>query len=352
MRIIHILSHGGEHTTARYFERVVRASENTAVYYSDNYLELEKLKQDDILLFVDPAPDWPIGLETSPHLKIAYFIDVHRDIRSRLQLSRFFDAIFVAQKDYISLFEENGCKNVYWLPLACDPEVHLVQSAVNNFEVGFVGKLDQPGTLRNKILTTVLPRYKTNDYKKFYSPHDMAEIYGKSKIVFNASIGGDINMRVFEAMASGALLVTDRIDNVMNNLFKEDIHYVGYSNIEEAIEKIDYYLTNDADRKRIATEGQCVVIERHTYKHRWNTILQLSSTAHGKALAQNYTDRELSELYSDIFVSLRMPWRIFSVIGRYGVSKTVVRNLAMSWGRWLNAKIPMTPNAIRAKFGS
>ena len=137
MRIIHILSHGGEHTTARYFERVVRASENTAVYYSDNYLELEKLKQDDILLFVDPAPDWPIGLETSPHLKIAYFIDVHRDIRSRLQLSRFFDAIFVAQKDYISLFEENGCKNVYWLPLACDPEVHLVQSAVNNFEVGF-----------------------------------------------------------------------------------------------------------------------------------------------------------------------------------------------------------------------
>jgi len=37
----------------------------------------------------------------------------------------------------------------------------------------------------------------------------MAETYSASKIVFNCSLKKDVNMRVFEALASGSLLLTN-----------------------------------------------------------------------------------------------------------------------------------------------
>ena len=49
----------------------------------------------------------------------------------------------------------------------------------------------------------------------------MGRIYSESKIVLNASINGDLNMRVFEALTSGALLVTDRIENGLDTLFAQ-----------------------------------------------------------------------------------------------------------------------------------
>ena len=348
MRAIHIFSHGSEHTTARYFERAARADAKAVIYW-DRCPDIAKLEQEDMFVFIDPAPDWPLGLESVKCLTAAYFIDVHQDIRSRLQLSRFFDVVFVAQKDYVTAFHEIGHQHAYWLPLACDPDIHRVTAETRIFDVGFVGKLGQRGTPRNKILSTVLPRYQTNDYLLFYLPQDMGKVYGQSKIVFNASINGDLNMRIFEALASGALLVTDRIDNGLTELFEEGIHYVGYSTIEEAIKKIDYYLDNDAERNRIATEGQRLALASHTYRHRWVQIMQLEAHVHGQAPARSYSRRKLSELYSDIFVSLRMPGRLFAVIVRYGLSKIVVSNLVKSWGRWLNARIPLTPNAIRAR---
>jgi glycosyltransferase involved in cell wall biosynthesis len=350
MGVIHIFSHGAEHTTAHYFERAAKTDKESVVHYWDCCPDLDKLGKEDVFIFIDPAPDWPLGLELIPCVTVVYFIDVHQELHSRLQLSRFFDVVFVAQKDYLSSFQEIGHQHVYWLPLACSPDVHYAPSIIKTFDVGFVGKLGLIGTTRHKLLTTILPRYKTNDYRKFYSPHDMAKVYGQSKIVFNASINGDLNMRFFEAMAAGALLVTDRIENGLNELFEEGVHYVGYSTIEEAIEKINYYLANDAERGQIAAQGQKFVFEQHTYQHRWEKICQLSTPISLQAPARFYSNKELGDLYSDIFASLRMPKRIWAVAVRYGLSAVVIYNWLRSWGKWLNSCIPLTPNAIRIKW--
>lgn len=347
-----IFSCGTEYTTARYFERAACADGERTTCFCNHGPDLGKLGQQDMFVFIDPAPGWPFGVESIPCPTAAYFIDVHLDLRSRLQMSRFFDAVFIAQKDYLPRFLEIGHQHAHWLPLACDPEVHHVVPETRTLEVGFVGKLGHPGTRRYDILTRVLPRYRTNDYRRSYSPRDMARIYSQSKIVFNASINGDLNMRVFEALASGALLVTDRIQNGLPDLFEEGMCYVGYSTFAEAIEKIDHYLAHDAERSRIAREGQRVALEFHTYRHRWDQIMELTPKAYGRAPARGYSRDELRKLYSDVFVYLRMPWRYPVVIGQYGLDTVVVRDLAKSSGRWLNARIPITPNAIRAKLRS
>ena len=57
-------------------------------------------------------------------MTIGYLIDAHQNLEIRMAYAPFFDFIFVAQKDYVSAFKEAGFSNVFWLPVACDPDVH------------------------------------------------------------------------------------------------------------------------------------------------------------------------------------------------------------------------------------
>jgi hypothetical protein len=310
------------------------------------------LEPDDIFMFVDPATDWPLALERAPCLTVAYLIDVHLNLGARLHLAQLFDSVFVAQKAYVPLIAASGHPRVHWLPLACDPEVHHQPAEHRTFDVGFVGKLGHKGGTRYTILSAVLPRYATNDTAPFYAREEMARVYGQSKIVFNASINGDLNMRFFEALASGALLVTDRIDNGVSELFQEDVHYVGYSTIDEAIEKIDYYLAHPAERDRIAAAGCAEVLARHTYRNRWAEIERISATAYGAAPARRYSAPALGQIHSDIFSGLRRPGGVLEVMRHYGPSVGLMRKFGASCGRWINARVPLTAGAIRARMRS
>jgi spore maturation protein CgeB len=81
-------------------------------------------------------------------------------------------------------------------------------------------------------------------------------------------------MRVFEAMASGALLVTNRDADDLNELFKEGFHLVCYESKEELISKIRYFLEHDEERREIARRGREEVMTKHTYQIRVREILE------------------------------------------------------------------------------
>jgi hypothetical protein len=350
MGVTHLFRNAESHTTARYFESVARADPSTELRVWTGRPDLEEIGSDDLFVFVDPAPDWPLGLESLPCPSIAYLIDVHQYLPMRLDMSRFFDAVFIAQKDYVPAFVELGHRHAYWLPLGCDPVLHHAPSDTRDLDVGFVGNLGAPGTPRNTVLTSVLPRYTTNDYKRFYPPEDMARIYGRSKIVFNVSVNGDVNMRAFEALASGALLVTDRIHNGFDEIFQDGVNCVCYSDIDEAIARIDHYLAHDSEREAIAAEGMRFVLAECTYRHRWETMTGFARQAMGSAPARGYTKAELGDAYARIYAAIRKPWRVLPMLARYGVSRTSLVEGGTALARWANTKVPLTPNALRARL--
>jgi hypothetical protein len=166
-RTVYVFSVGAEHTTARYFARVIAALDGWQCVYLDALFDPALLGSDDILFYVDPAPAWPLGMESLPCLTVAYLIDVHQGLRSRLQISQFFDAVFIAQKEFVPAFQQLGHQHAYWLPLACDAEIHNVGSKSRPYDLGFVGNIGMRGTKRFEILSTVLPKYQTNDYLKY-----------------------------------------------------------------------------------------------------------------------------------------------------------------------------------------
>lgn len=348
-KTVYIFSVALEHTTAHYFERAIKSFPGWHCSYVGAGFDLSILDPDDIFLYVDPAPDWPVGLETVPCLTVAYLIDVHQDLTSRVQMSKFFDVVFLAQKDYLRYFPHVLGSQLHWLPLGCAPDIHKRTSPKRDYDVGFVGKLGAEGSRRYEFLTSVLQRYKTNAYTQYYSPDQIGEVYGRSKIVFNVSISGDLNMRFFEAMCAGALLITDRIENGLPELFREDVHYVAYSSLPEAFQKINKYLVDDAARLRISQFAQKAAIKGHTYSHRWQYVSERLATAEKNACARTLSVEALAELYSDIFVSLRKPKAFGAIFKRYAVNARVIRLFLMAACRKLNSCVPLTPNAIRAR---
>ena len=72
----------------------------------------------------------------------------------------------------------------------------------------------------------------------------MARTYSASRIVFNRSIRNDVNMRVFEALACGSLLLTnDLADNGQAELFRDGEHLATYADAEELLDRAAFYLT-------------------------------------------------------------------------------------------------------------
>jgi glycosyltransferase involved in cell wall biosynthesis len=308
----------------------------------------------DALLFVDPpGPFWPAGLEEIECPTAAYLIDTHQDLGLRLAYAPFFDELFVAQRNDVAAVHDAGYPGARWLPLAAEPASARDPVGSRSLDVAFVGKLTDSGTLRRRVLDTVAATFETNEIRRSYSPSQMCELYGQAKIVVNASVSGDLNMRVFEAMVSGALLVTDRVTNGLDLLFVEGEHYVGYSSPSEAQAVIGRYLDDKDERVRIATTAQRQVLERHTYRDRWRTIREQLTPGNSMTRALASASAETRRrAYAHLCARLGKPSLVWRATKPWTPRVDSPSNLfatAVALGRMTNNVVPFTPRAVRAR---
>ena len=207
------------------------------------------------------------------HLRPAacWVIDTHMNFEWCLEKAAHYDYVFAAQRDGVLNLRNKGIESAHWLPLACDPEIHRPYQATKQFDFSFVGNL--VGTERSALLESLVQKYPDNFVGQKYF-EEMARIYSASRLIFNRSVKNDINMRVFEGMGCGGLLLTnDLTENGQSELFTEGVHLATYSCPEELHEKLDYYLKPETERDKIAQQGYELVVSQHTYQHRMQTLL-------------------------------------------------------------------------------
>jgi GT2 family glycosyltransferase/2-polyprenyl-3-methyl-5-hydroxy-6-metoxy-1,4-benzoquinol methylase len=210
---------------------------------------------------------WPVDL----HPCAWWAIDTHLDFAWCLEKARSFDFVFAAQRDGAEQLRQQGIASAVWLPLACDPELHGKHDVAKQFDVCFVGNVF-PGPRAD--LVDRIQRHFPNTFVGQRYFEVMAQTYSASRIVFNRSIRNDVNMRVFEALASGSLLLTnDLTENGQAELFRDGLHLATYDDAEDLLDKVRFYLAREAVRERIATAGRQEVLARHTYRHRMETLL-------------------------------------------------------------------------------
>jgi 2-polyprenyl-3-methyl-5-hydroxy-6-metoxy-1,4-benzoquinol methylase len=203
-------------------------------------------------------------------------IDTHLDFDWCLAKARGFDCVFAAQRDGANRLGKEGVAAV-WLPLACDPEIHRKHEIEKVFDVCFVGNLI-PGE-RAELIDLLQRRFRNTFVGQRYFD-EMAQIYSRSRIVFNRSIRNDINMRVFEGLATGSLVMTNDLrDNGQDELFVDGRHLATYRDADELVDKVAYYLKREELRERIAGAGREEAVARHTYRQRMSDLLVAVETA-------------------------------------------------------------------------
>lgn len=224
----------------------------------------------DLVLAVDDGLDYELPAMPVP---LAFWaIDTHIGFERVLAKARQSQFVFAAQRNGAQQLREAGIATAPWLPLACDPDFHRPHPVPKQHDVAFLGNL-LPGP-RTVLLAEIERRYQNTLIDRRYG-HAMAEAYSAARVVFNRSVLDDVNMRVFEATASGSLLVTnDLAVNGQEELFESGRHCLTYGDAGELWERIDWALAHGRDRERMAAAGRARALERHTYRHRVETILE------------------------------------------------------------------------------
>ncbi len=220
-----------------------------------------------------------------------------------------FDGAFYSSPSYNDrlLFkhalERWGCQQSYWFPLAPDFRITVPQEASlgplapraealkrgdvffreRDIDLIYVGgaydsKIDRLAQLRKHFGSrfNIYGRWRLGGYGGFarwvkgkpplwtrvraVSNQERTRLYYRTKIGFNMHLSETPmetgNMRMYEVPAHGMMLLCDKAGlNAHEQIFKPDKEAVFYDSIEDAAEKIEYYLKHDEERERIARAG-------------------------------------------------------------------------------------------------
>lgn len=247
-------------------------------------------------------PMLPRGLTTCDVPTVSFQIDTYTYPHRRARWSLLFDYVALFHPGFEALFRAAGHPRPLLLPHAVDPEAFAGGDLERIFEIGWVGRLDGPlYETRRRVLPRLAERFRMNEWWKPHSPAEMVEVYRRSKLVVNIGRDDypqDANLRVFEAMAAGALLVTRTPCELTLLGFKDGADFLGYRDESELLEVVHRALASDSERARIASSGRAKVLHHHTYDRRVETLLRAVGDDHGSlpAPARRWAARQVREI--------------------------------------------------------
>ena len=226
----------------------------------------------DVFAHLVHTPGLPQDLERSPIPTVSLDIDSFAWPSSRVRWSMLFDYVFVWHPSLAPLYRAAGHPQVFVLPHAVDADLFAPASSREgrSLDVGWVGAFNYGHYDRRKrIVQALAGRFKMNDFARRYSKQETAEIYKASKIVVNVSredFPQEANMRCYEAMAGGALLITGMPTELTEWGFRENEHFIGWRNEAEIPDLVDDYLRNEKKREEIARCGQELTLRGFTFQ--------------------------------------------------------------------------------------
>lgn len=232
---------------------------------------------------------------------ILWTIDPPADFQATIEFSLHYDFVFTGGSEAYELLDNGRLRNLHWLPFACDINFHkpweptqkgrpefradivfvgsfypnrmAVLEQIADFDLGVWGpgweKVPAGSPLKRRVRRAggVTPA----EWRQIYSSAKMAVVIhyqdGRTPC-YQAS------PKVYEILACRCFLLADNQPDV-RALFKDGAHLAVFKDIADLREKINYYLENHQERKRISAQGYAEVVEKHTYARRVKEMLSI-----------------------------------------------------------------------------
>lgn len=211
--------------------------------------------------------------------------------------------IFVSDKSFFSKM-----KNVIHLPLAIYSRKYFTDFSGYKYTISFVGS--PVSDFCQKTLCELIKVYKNkvnifSDEKSFSksikeikekgllekedlkiysksrleigkSEEELAKIYNSSKINLNIASQDCVSYHMLEVLASGGFLISNEVKGLERN-FSVSKHLETFQNVNDLIDKIDFYLKNLDIAQRIAQLGKFEVIDSFATGARARSILKAAA---------------------------------------------------------------------------
>ncbi len=215
----------------------------------------------------------PRGVERARCPTAILHIDSFSGTRKRAEISRLFDVAVVFHPSSVAALRRLGIEHVAFMPHAFDPTRVRLRRATEarSVDIAFVGRTS-PSLYDERL--AVLRMLRASEHRVSIedglSYEGMLALYGEAKIGVNLprdDYPGDANLRCFEVMGAGAMLVTRSPSELEEMGFEEGEDFVGYATRTDLAETLRRLLSPDRERERaaIAGRGQAKVLAEHTY---------------------------------------------------------------------------------------
>jgi len=212
----------------------------------------------------------PLNLEAFDCPKIFFAGDtqhLRRPIHKLIEYAkaaRYDFVISANNRQHLHWFSEAGFSNVAWLPGIKVRTRSRPFSPERKAQVCFVGRSGKYHARRAQFLAELKKRNSFPLAVMRGRPDDAADQYANHAVSLNYSLNGDLNMRVFEVLAAGGCLLTDRLSNQsgLSLLLKEGEEFIAYEDIDECTEQARFLLDHPETALAIARAGNAAFMSR------------------------------------------------------------------------------------------
>jgi len=205
-----------------------------------------------------------LGAFTCP--KILLVADTHhlnKPITGMIRYARsepYDRVVLLYDRHHWEFFHAAGLRNLHWFPGLTFPHaddvVRAARQPARTSQIAFVGQIGICHPRRIQLLTQMDASGLSLAVRAL--PQRAAlEFYGSSLVGFNASLNGDLNLRVFEILATGALLLTDTLTGPagLADILRPGVDYISYGSPGELVDRARQAVGHPAEASVIGASG-------------------------------------------------------------------------------------------------
>lgn len=228
---------------------------------------------------------------------ICWYIDAPANLRSGNLFLCAYDAFFMKEPQLVETMQQKLGLPAHYLPEACNPRWHrpvtptaeqqkqygcdvVAQGTLHPYRAKFFeGLLDFDVRIWGSASTANLESPSRRFFQnKFVAEDEKAIAFAAAKVLVNAMHFAEargVNNTLFEGAGCGVFQICDERPTLVE-FFKTDEEIVTFRNRGELVEKIRYYLTHEAERKKIGHAASVRAHSEHTYEKRLSEMLRIT----------------------------------------------------------------------------
>jgi len=167
---------------------------------------------------------------------------------------------------------------VYFMAQSYMPNVFHHIDIPEKYDIGFTGALskDRLHSTRRMILDALSQKYTVKVRNNVRN--NVAEFYSESRLVFGTSdfpYQYYTSNRFFIAMGCGSVYLTKKFPGI-DKFVRNKEHVLWFDTDEEMLDLVDFYIKNDAARRKIGENAQKLAQEKHTCVHRVRNMIDIA----------------------------------------------------------------------------